>query len=260
MPDLSVMKLGKRPVKLDKRTLKLSTYIKELIPPPVKSSYVQLVPRWPMMLNDMLGDCVIAAMGHVIQQQTTYASGKAFVPSDSAILKGYMDVGGYQPGNPFTDNGCVMLDALKYWRKTGIAGHKILAFATLKLGNMNELKQAITLFGNVYLGVDLPVTAQYQDKCWSVVPDAGAEADPLSWGGHCVNCAMYDPAIPEEANSTIGFVSWGQLMYMTTAFYRRYVSEAYVVLSQDWIEQNGVSPSGFDLTTLLSDLDAVTHA
>ncbi len=253
-------KLGKRPVRIDKRTLKLSRYIKALTPPPDKSSFVQEVGSWPMMLNDSLGDCVIAGMGHIIQQQTKYTN-KSFVPTDAQVLRGYMDVGGYVPGDASTDNGCVMLDALNYWRKTGLAGHKILAYATLKLGNMNELKQAITLFGNVYLGIDLPVTAQAQSQCWSVVPDAGADADPASWGGHCVPAMMYDPATPMPhvpTDSTVGFISWGQLMWMTTAFYRQYVTEAYVVLSSDWLEANGKSPSGFDLPTLMSDLDQVT--
>lgn len=254
-------KLGKGPVRYDKRTLKLSKYLKVLAPAPPKASYVQMVKNWPMMLNDMLGDCVIAAAGHIIQQVTTYG-GNPVVPSDSAILRGYMDVGGYIPGDPSTDNGCIMLDGLNYWRQKGIAGHKIVAYVALEPGNMRQLKQAISIFGNVYMGIQLPVTAQEQPECWSVVPDGGQWALPGSWGGHCVPGMMYDPAQPNSANmaqdSTIGFISWGQLMWMTTSMYKTYVDEAYAVLDADFLGTDGKTPAGLDLNQLLADLAEIT--
>ena len=143
-----------------------------------------------------------------------------------------------------------MLTALKYWRKTGIAGHKIAAFISLKPGNQTELEQAIALFGNVYLGFALPLSAQNQER-WEIDDGDPQAAVPGSWGGHCVPGVQYEPNLRTA-------VSWGGLLQFTANFYARYCDEAYAVLSQDWIEANGKSPSGFDLAQLQADLAEVT--
>jgi len=252
MANLNQMKLGKLPVKYDARTLKLSKYLLEPPPPPPQFSCQSKVADWGMMLNDELGDCTCAAAGHMVQQWTTYASTEKIIP-DNQILKAYMQVSGYVPGEPNTDNGAVVLDVLKLWRKKGIGGHKILAYAALKPGNLLELKQAISIFGNVYLGIELPVSAQDQNECWAV-PSKGPIQDglPGSWGGHAIPAVMYDDV-------AIGIITWGQLMYLTPQFYRTYVTEAYAVLSNDWLQKNGLSPTHFDLATLKSDLSIVTQ-
>jgi hypothetical protein len=45
---------------------------------------------------------------------------------------------------------------------------------------------------------------------------------------------------------------------MTWAWFEKYCSEAYALVSKDWLSASGVSPSGFDLATLESDLKAVS--
>ena len=47
------------------------------------------------------------------------------------------------------------------------------------------------MFGGVYIGLALPVTAQTQDV-WDVVAGGGANAKKGSWGGHCVFVPKYD--------------------------------------------------------------------
>jgi hypothetical protein len=127
--------------------------------PPRAAEWQSKVPDWTMSLNDTLGDCVPAAAAHCVTQWTTYA-GDAIVPTDSDVLKAYEDVGGYVQGNPATDNGCNMLDFLKYWRKTGIGGNKIAAFVSVNPTSDTEVRWSIKLFGNLYLGVQLPLTVQ----------------------------------------------------------------------------------------------------
>lgn len=247
------MKLGKQAPRLDPRTFKLSSYLKKkLPPPPATESWIRKVPYWPMFLNDQLGDCVIAAMGHMIQQWTYYASqGKNMVVlSDAQILQGYRDVGGYVPGDPSTDNGCVMLDALKYWRRHGLASHKILAFVSVDPLNIVEVQQAVYLFGNLYAGMALPLAAQEPvDPSKWTVPTYGPYNDgsPGSWGGHC---------IPVMASSAFmhPLVTWGQVWTMTRNFRTAYCDELYAVLSTEWIEANGLSPSNFNLAQLQADL------
>jgi hypothetical protein len=201
-----------------------------------------------MMLNDNLGDCTIAAAGHMIEQWTKIASGSALIPTDAQILKAYEDVGGYVPGDPSTDNGCVMLNVLNYWRNSGIGGHHITAYVQINQSNPQEVKEALYLFGNVYTGIALPLSAQGADE-WEVEP--GPNDVPGSWGGHCIPALTFDAKVRMV-------VTWGELLPMTPEFWADYVDEAYAVLSLEWIAKNGLSPSHFNLGQLMADLSSVT--
>jgi hypothetical protein len=45
---------------------------------------------------------------------------------------------------------------------------------------------------------------------------------------------------------------------MTRAWFEKYCSEAYALISKDWIKASGLAPSGFDLAALEKDLKLVT--
>lgn len=246
-------KLGKKAVRTDHRTLKLSKYLRSVLPaPPAEVSWVAKVPSWPVFLNDNLGDCVIAAMAHMIEQWSLYASGTEAKITDTQVLSAYEILGGYTPGDPSTDNGVDMLTALQWWKSTGFAGHKILAYMSVDWANLTEVFQAIQLFGNLFLGVALPVSAQGEDA-WTVAsggPANNAAASPGSWGGHCIPVCAASP-------ETLTVVTWGARLKMSHNFFADYTEEAYVVLSPDWFSQLGNAPSGFDLNQLVADLAAL---
>ena len=250
-------KLGKRPARLDARTLKMAHYLKHpaaLPIPPAEVSYVVDVPSWPMLLNDQLGDCVIAAMGHMVQQWTFFSGGPAAmqVMTDAEALAAYEAIAGYNPADPTTDQGTDMLTALNYWRNTGItvAGklHKIAGYVSIDPTNALQVQLAIWIFGNLFTGVALPVSAQSEND-WTV-PDGGiygAAGQPGSWGGHC---------IPIDARSpiTATCVTWGERLKMSHNFFTDYCDELYAVLSNDWIGSNGLAASGIDLKALQADI------
>ena len=75
----------------------------------------------------------------------------------------------------------------------------------------------------------------------------GRPSQPGSWGGHCVPLSGYD------ANK-IWCVTWGALQPMTWQFLSTYCDEAYVLLSQEWMEASGVSPSNLAWGQLMADL------
>ena len=245
------VKLGKKTPRVDSRTFKLSNYLPKKLPtPPDEVSYVTKVPNWPMMLNDQLGDCVCAAMGHMVEQWTFFSRGAAgtVIPTDSQVLQAYEAIGGYIPGDPSTDNGCDMLTALNYWRKSGIAGHKISGFMAVDPSNLLEVRQAIWMFGNLFVGLALPVSAQGQND-W-IVPDGGiygGAGRPGGWGGHCVPVMAQSP-------ETLTCITWGERLKMSHNFFMDYCDEAYVVMSPDWFTSATAAVSGFDLATLQADL------
>lgn len=255
--------LGKHEPKEDPRTLKFATYLdfKALPPAPGTLDYTTNLSSIGMMLNDRIGCCTCSACGHIRQVETSM-NGHEVTDPDSAILKAYEDVGGYRPDNPndpqsnATDQGANMLDVCNYWRKTGIAGNKITAFAKVDLTNLTEVKQAMYLFGNVYLGLALPKTAATQiqnNQRWTVVSTSGS-GKPGSWGGHAVNIAYYN-------SRTIGILTWGQKQGMSTGFLKDYGDEAYVVFTQEWINSaTQKAPNGFDAQGLMSDLSQFAPA
>jgi hypothetical protein len=248
MADQSKMKLGRKAIKTDSRTLALGNYLTPgLTPPPPKADWTKGITAWGMMLNDSLSDCTIAGIGHAIQVWTA-CNGKMNTVPDATVESYYEKWDGYVPGNAGTDKGGIELDVLNDWQKSDFAGHKLAAFADPKVANLTEIRQAINLFGGVYIGLGLPVTAQNQDV-WDVVAKGGANAKAWSWGGHCVFVPKYD-------ETTFTCITWGAPKTMTVAFWKKYCDEAHALLSADWISAKG-SPGGFAMAQLQADLKAI---
>lgn len=242
-----VVKCGKKTARHDKRALMLTNYLQPHLPlaPPAQAWDVG-VDSWPMYLNDQIGDCTCAAAGHMIQAWTTSGQHHDVKISESDVKNAYKAVGGYVEGDETTDNGAIELDVLKYWRKTGIGGHKIGAFVSVNPKNDALVKDAIWLTGGLYIGLSLPESAQSQ-KVWDVPPggahDHGA---PGSWGGHAVNIVAYSPR-------GLTAITWGAPQFMTWNFMHTYCDEAYAILSQDFLSHDK-APNGFDSKQLLADL------
>jgi hypothetical protein len=248
MADFRFKKLGKLPARLDSRTLKVSNYFaEELPPPPPVKSWLGAVTNWGEFLNDQLGDCTIAGCCHAIQVCSLAAGGEITLP-DSDALHYYEKWCGYVNGDPSTDNGGVEINILNNWRKYSFAQHALDGYASANFKDHTEIQQAVTLLGGTYIGLELPLTAQRQDV-WDVVPEWTSDAQPGSWGGHCVWVAAYDA-------DTLTCITWGENLQMTWAFWDAYVSEAYALALNIWFEK-GPAPSGFNKAALLADLAAL---
>jgi hypothetical protein len=242
--------LGKKSPRFDKRTLHFSKYTQTLISPPDTVNWTKAVPSWPMLKNDVIGDCTIAAALHQIESWS-YNAGVPFIPTDGEALAAYEAVSGYDPKTGANDNGAVLLDVLKYWKKNGIANHKIIAYVALEPNNHIQLKQSIDLLGTAYIGLALPLAAQNQEGVWHMTQvGTKGQGAPESWGGHAVNIVGYD-------DNGLTLITWGRTWRMTWRFYENYCDESYGILSQDWIEKNNKAPNGFDLQTLEQDLLAL---
>jgi hypothetical protein len=241
-------KLGKHPPVVDARTLRFGMYLTTALPnPPASVDYGVRVAAWPMYGNDKYGDCTCAAAGHMIQNWTANANGEV-TPPNSAVVSFYEHFVGDPPP---PDAGCNMIQVLNYWRKAGLAQHKINAYAALQLKSQTEATTALYLFGTVYIGVELPDFAVEGDMLtvpW-VVPAGGAvgNAAPNPENGHCIPAVAYD-----ADNLTV--ITWGEPKTMSWEFYEAYADEAFAVLSLDFIEKSGTDLDGFDLAALETDL------
>jgi hypothetical protein len=228
-------RLGKLPAQPARPHLSLSAVLRErLNTPPASRDWQADAIQWPMYGNAAIGDCTCAGVGHMVNQLTFYGSGTEQMPAETSVIGMYSAITGYTPSNPDSDTGAYCQDVLAYWRKTGLEGHKIVAYASLDVSNLTEVKQAISLFGSVYVGLNFPDSAMDQFNAgepWDVVKGARVE------GGHCVIVGAYGAG-------KFGLVTWGAETAMTEAFWKRYVDEAWVVLDADGLRGAGVYFTG----------------
>jgi hypothetical protein len=244
--------LGKGPVKHDDRTLPMARYTTAAPPPPPTADWSGKVRGWSMFANDEFGDCTFATAGHELLAWSTYAGRTPIRLSDDEVLAAYSALTGFRPDDPDTDRGAVELDVLNYWRRVGIGGHKITAYASVDFRNVDQLKLAISLFGGVYVGLALPLAARSQFKngqLWR--PGFGPSARKGSWGLHAVPILGYDSR---------GCVcpTWGRLQWMTWGFTARYMDECYAIVSPTFFDDGGHTPQGLDANALMGDLRRVT--
>lgn len=241
------LRLGALAPRKDVRTLQLAKYLDDTVVLPVTPThfdYTTKVVSWPMYGNDRLGDCTCAAAGHMIQAWNAAALKFTNPPTEQAVEHFYIPVTGSQ------DDGRVEIDVLNAWRHTGIGSglvDKIGAYVQVNPKNHAHMKAAIWLFGGVYVGIALPLSAQRETK-WTV--GTGANGVPGSWGGHAVPYLAYTA-------TTFKCVTWGGLMPLTAGFNNKYTEEAYAIISPDFFNPSHVSPQGFDIATLTADLAAL---
>lgn len=208
--------------------------------------------KLPMAMNDSIGDCTIADVSHAIEVFTAFGQGTEVLISDSDVLTMYERVGGYRPGNPSTDQGCVIQDVLNDWRKTGIGnpGHKILAFLQVDWTNLAELKACTWLFGGVTLGVNFPKSAM--DQFNAGVPwDFSPSANNTIIGGHDVRLLGMD------ATGMMYVATWGVIQKMAPAWVAHYVEESWAEADGEWIKNNA-SPTGLNVAALNAAFQQVT--
>jgi len=243
-------RLGKLPPKYDPRTLRLARYIEKRKVPKIPQAHnlsKRTLARFPtlgMMRNDALGDCTCAAIGHSFQTWEAYgAKGNAAVwqPSDDDVVAVYNKV------NHGADEGANALDVLNVMRSEGMGGNKIGAFVAINPQDHDQVRTAHFLFGGIYFGAGLPVTAQAQENgVWEYTPDKPG-FEPYSWGGHMMN-------LEDTSKKLLTAITWGHLQKMTWEWWDRYVDEAYVILEEDYIGADKRSPQGFSLAKLTDDL------
>jgi hypothetical protein len=203
-----------------------------------------------MLLNDQIGDCAIACPLHQIQTWE-FNDGRSFSPTDQMALQGYELVGHYNPNDPNSDQGCVLLDVLKTWRSVGFSGHKIGAYMSVTPTDHHMVTAGVYLFGGLTIGVSLPAAIEGA-KEWKAPSRAHRHGQwaPGSWGGHCVQIVDFDA-------HWLYVVTWGEILRMSYAFLDAYCDEIYAVLSGDWFGPDFKAPNGFDLHTLTADLSAL---
>lgn len=252
--DFSKIKFGRRPKASDERTFKLSGYLKEETTPPIpkRHNWGKKIKKnkWGDMGNLKAELCTCAAAGHYVMTWTSN-TGRLKRPNDKDIMKAYRELTNYNPDTDENDEGVEALKVLRYWRKIGIAGEKIVAFAELEDGNHELLHKTIYLFGGCYVGLNLPQFALEQfntTKKWTI-PRRVKKKDAEKKYAHMVHVTGYH-------NDELRLVTWGKEIIMTVDFWKKYGEESYAVFSETFIK-NDKTPTGIDMDVLLNDIETL---
>jgi hypothetical protein len=251
-------RLGRRPPHspLVAPRLALGRFLTGQLPPtPPVVDWVSAVTAWPMYGNDEWSCCVFSAAAHMVEAVSTYGRGTGTMPTTDDVLAAYSAVTGFDPlagppGANSTDQGTVIQDALGYWRRTGIAGHRIAAFAEVDIHDLAQINDALYLFGHLMLGVDLPYAALTQfdrSEAWHLVSDDGGIA-----GGHAINLGF------DTTGGGYKAITWARVQPFSAAWWNRYVEEAWVVISPEWLSAAGANPAGVDLAALADAFHTLT--
>jgi len=159
-PTAAREKLGKLPVATDVRTLSFARYVDRATLPkaPPSLDLSRTVLAWPMYANDRIGDCTVAAAAHMIEAWSGAVDGTPEEVAERYVLAAFDRVKVVDPASG--EAGAYELDVLKDWRSHGIGGHKIGAFAKVSVSDTTLLRTAAYLFGGLFIGIQLPLTAQ----------------------------------------------------------------------------------------------------
>jgi hypothetical protein len=194
------MKLGRLPRGHDPRIPKMEKLRvagAQLPPLPASIDYSAGMPQsLGAMLNDTLGDCTCAAVGHALQVWSFNVDGAAAMvtPPDSDIEALYELAGGYVPGDPSTDNGCVEQTVLTDWLTNPVDGNELAAYVEVDVTDMDEVKRTIWECGLIYIGFNVPNYLMQNLMAPGSVWDVDPSGDNGSAGGHAVVLCGYDAA------------------------------------------------------------------
>ena len=205
---------------------------------PVKCTYAMKV-LYPLALNGTYGDCVVAGWVHLAQAVAQEIGDTYSYPGDPAVKATYFNLTGG------ADTGLVESTFLQKASQAPILESQVEAFAPIDHTDLAEVKSTIYTFGGVFLGVDLPQSAEHQfPGNWTVVPGS-----PII-GGHCVIGIGYD----EEG---IYLVTWGAIIHATWAWFSTYCDEAYAVLTSDQVAKGHGPLKQLDIARLKADIAAL---
>ncbi len=207
--------------------------------------------------NDRLGDCVIAGGAHV-RGVTSFNAGGGSLFTDDQIILQYAAIGGYDPNDPDSDQGCDENTALNFWRTTGWPdGVKLIRAVSVDPTSISEINEALYLFENLFFGVSLP------EEWIDPIPSG----DGFDW-------TLAGPAIPENGHCFIGcdiapggagiiIDTWGMLGTISYAAIAQYASagssgQLFTLLTPDIVDRvTAKSPAGYDVETLTEYLNAL---
>lgn len=240
MPAQPARMLGRLASTPDPRTLRLAKYLKPTLPPPPPFvRWDNEIDDWGVMGNDRHGNCTTVTAAHMRLCWRANELDDTKRLTDEQVIRQARAIGGL--------NGFAILERNRIWRRSGLWGDTLHAYAAVKPADAEQHKHAISLFGASDVGLNMP-RAWQDENPWGT--GDGPAYRPNSWGSHSVPLLGYDERCAYCC-------TWGKIQAVTWEAILRYCDEAYALIDNDWTAADGISPSGFDRDALERDLAAL---
>jgi hypothetical protein len=247
---------GRLPAVHDPRVMRLEHRMRGATLPltPNRTYWHALLPDdgIPMLGNDRVGNCVWASAFHYLQQVGLYTR-RPLKPTTDECLRAYADGTGWNPSDPSSDNGTVMLGPggmIEYWSTKGITVGGVLnkcgPVASVNFHNPDELQAAIYLFGYVFVGAALTQADVDTDFLWM------NKSGPIV-GRHEFIVTGYT-RIADQVRYDI--LTWNEMLRCDGDWLNASVEEALVVYDESFFNARGVSPGSVDKLALMDDMRA----
>ena len=242
---------GRNPYHHDERTLKLRDILNKLDKEkdiPAQYDWGRRIKpdhSWGDYGNLKLNNCTFVTAAYLIMIWKSYKAEKIYRPAVKTIIEDYSKLikdnrKGGKSLKAILDEGGKSLEAIRvlsHWRKHGIDGHKIIAFAKLTFNNKKvqkeELKRVIYLYGGCFIGLNIPRSVENQwqhSKIWSIIRRVpGGDARRRLWFSHALLVIGYN-------EKGLRVVTFGKEEVMTWDFYLKYVDEAYAVFDESFLK------------------------
>ena len=169
------------------------------------------------------------------------------VPTGNDVVSQYCTTMGCTPAQlasyPNTyDQGEDETNTLTTWAQTEEYGVKLAFTAPVNVKNKADIQNGIFLGGGLYIGIQLPESAEQQfPNEWTWQPNS-----PIA-GGHCVWLTGY-------TSTYVALVTWAQLIWCTWDFLMNTIDEAHVLVLPQAVAA-GKSPTGLLIPKWESDLN-----
>ncbi len=230
-------RFGARPAVFPAGLRDLTHYVAGALPKAPPSVAVPVVADWNMDGNDTVGDCGVAGLNHLLMAAAAVPGETETFPASDEVVSYYFTYTGGE------DSGVVLSDFLAYVRKTGFYGHKVTAYAPVKVHDVNTLTTALWLYDAVYTGITVTqgmMAAFEAGKPWDL---AAAQGEPE--GGHCVPLVGYD-------SQYLYAVTWGKVQPVAYPAWHKISTEAWAVITGELAGGDG---HGISLSALQADLN-----
>jgi hypothetical protein len=213
--------------------------------------------QWLVLMNDILGCCVISGIYHMIMDAVAAGTGNVIEITNALVELMYKLLGGWDgilpPDN--TDQGTDPVAAFDYLVSNGFpmpdgSTVKYEFYFVLDLTQwddqmVEDIKYCLAYFGGGCFCFNVPQSAinQYNaGQKWAVVANDGGIV-----GGHLVYQAEQDDSDDEDC------ITWGTPQKMTLEFMQKYGSLFLFGVTKEMIDAAGVTPEGLDWTQALAD-------
>lgn len=251
------MKLGKKSAVVPANSIPYKDFAINPSNVPVRCDNTFGFSTWPVWGNDSIGDCTIASAFNIIEQQFR-SQGKTSPYNATDAIETYSAVTGYSEAVPQSDQGAVCSSVLAKWATDSFPltemvpaqnRQKISAYSYINPLDILSIKHAINELGSVYVGIQLPLSAQTQTNEWFVTGGPGSQ--PGSWGGHCIILVGFTKSL------FVG-ITWGKLILITLDWWEMYGDEAWAVLDKNFLNpETKRTFSGLDSQGLISAFQSV---